>query len=86
MQIVCSVNKRALLCLCVNMLCALSLLPLLLITTSVLQSHLIRILFSVLVPFLVFCLSHPFVRTRSEGTAADFISSHADLSKCKERA
>lgn len=76
-------------CVCVNMLLAPRPLPLLLITTSVLQSHLIRIHFSVLALFLLLCLFsvfRPFSRTRSEGAAgADFISSRAGLSKWKRR-
>lgn len=61
--------------------------PLLLITTSVLQSNLIRIQFSSL------CLSlspfgspHPLQRRQSEGSAAaDSDSSRAGLSECKKR-
>lgn len=86
MQIICSVNKRALpqtlcVCVCVNMPLKFSPLPLLLITTSVLQSYLIRIQFSRL------CLSlllPPLQRRQSEGMAADN-SSRAGLSECRKR-
>lgn len=62
--------------------------PLLLITTSVLQSNLIRIQFSSLCLSLSLLLvpPHPLQRRQSEGSAAaDSDSSRAGLSECKKR-